>query len=262
MPATTRSVTQTVNALLETYKQEIKAAAGDQVLSRTEAQRLTPFARRHIDEARKPGQSMTVSKAVAALKPVLTRAALAVAGGDGMIDLAEAKQLRVAELRQRTVSLFEGAPTGGRAQLDSALRGVDVSSITDYGRSFELRSFPAGSTERAMISKIVDLSEDDLGTLSDWGTRKSGAGAVSGFAEVIREAGVDFAENHDDGEADQKRLDAVADAVGKYFKPSDFQKIAGYRHTITEDGDMEYNVLLAQKQDGSWTALTHTNFPF
>ncbi len=245
--AITRTVAQTVDGMLALYQKDIEAAAGDQVLTKAEEAKLTPFAKKHIDDARRAGQKMTVAKAVASLKPALTRAAKDIAGRDGMIDIDEVRNLRVAELRTRAASLFEEAPPADRAELDQALKDVDVAKITDYGRAFDLAPHAAGNTEESLISKITDISATDLGPLADWGTRWSGRAAVNKFASVIRVAAQEFLDNADDpadGADTKARLDRLADAIEKYFTPADYQQIVNWRHAIAEDGDVEYNVLM------------------
>ena len=107
--AITLTVQQTVKGLADSYRQDIKRAAGDNVLSPAEQAGLSPFAKRHI-AARAAGRPLSVNQAVSALKPVLTKAARAIAGEDGLIDASEVQQLRVAELRTRAASLLRSRP--------------------------------------------------------------------------------------------------------------------------------------------------------
>ena len=51
-------------------------------------------------------------------------------------------------------------------------------------------------------------------------------------------------------------------ATKNYFKAPEFKKFIEVSHSIAEDGDVERNVLLAQKKDGTWQSLTYTDYPF
>lgn len=262
---TTRTIRQTVNALVGTYRKEIAAAAGNSVLSKAEEKKLTPFAQRHIRELREEGDSVTVGKAVAHLRPVIERAAEAIAGRDGKIDAADVRKLRVTELRVRAASLFEGEATGGLADLKKAIKATEIDAITDYGKSFSLQNFPAGATLKSMIASITDTDAADLGNVEDSYSLTQGAAAVRDMAKAVKDAGASHAEGSDDEAGARvitRAYDGVAAGVQGFFKSSEFKKFILAEHSIAEDGDMEYHVLLAQKRDGAWTTLTYSDFPF
>jgi hypothetical protein len=259
-----RTVQQTVDGLVASYETDIKRIAGNDILSKTEQAKLSPFAKKHI-EARAAGKALRVSQAVSALKPVLTRAAKAIAGADGMIDAAEVQQLRVAELRTRAASLFEESPSAGKAALLKAIEGVDIPEISDFGRSFGLEEYPKSATVESMVEDITDIPRADMGPVADWGTVTKGQAAVDGFVTVVKDAGQEMFENAEEpaeGEDLKARMNKFATAVNDFFKPGAFKQIVGVRHTIEEDGDVEQNLLFGQKLDGAWVVLNHTDFPF
>ncbi len=261
---TTRTVKQTVNALVQVYKKEIQEAAGNNVLTTREESKISPWARRHIHELRGDVDTVTVGKAVAHLKPIITRAAEAIAGSDGKIDAQDVRKLRVTELRTRAASLFD-APGGAgntKADLQKALRAANVDAITDYGKGFDLTTHRPDATMKGILAEMRELSESELGDTFDLTT---GANAVKEFVDTIKDAGKDFAENAEtaaEAMALRKAYNDVANSAAAYFKGDDYKKFVFARHGIEEDGDIEHNVLLAQKQDGSWQSLTYTDFPF
>lgn len=182
-----RTVQQTVDGSVASYETDIKRIAGNDILSKTEQAKLSPFAKKHI-EARAAGKALRVSQAVSALKPCLP-AAKAIAGADGMIDAAEVQQLRVAELRTRAASLFEESPSAGKAALLKAIEGVDIPEISDFGRSFGLEEYPKSATVESMVEDITDIPRADMGPVADWGTVTKGQAAVDGFVTVVKDAG-------------------------------------------------------------------------
>ena len=259
-----RTVNQTIAGVLATYQKDIEQAAGDKVLSKAEEAKLSPFAKKHIEEVRKAGQALSVAKATAALKPAITRAVTSIAGADGRVDEFEVSKLRVPELRTRAATLFTEAPGPGEAELIKALADVNIAPITDFGRNFDLGKAPKGSTLESMVAAIAQFDPSQT-KLSDWATISTGKDAVADFTSVIRTAGKDIADNAEDptSGADLKhRLDTLADSVESFFKPGDYTQLVNVSHAIVEDGDVEYNILMAQQPDGTWKTITHTDFPF
>lgn len=261
----TRTEKQTIAGILATYRKDIEQAAGDKVLSKAEQATLSPFAKKYIEQARTAGRSMSVAKATTALKAPITRAVGSISGGDGIVDEFEVTKLRVPELRTRAATLFTESPTGAEATLTKALTDVNIAPITDYGRAFDFGKAPQGSTVESMVADITQTPASDMGPVAEWGDISKGTDAVADFTSVIRTAAKEIFDNAEDptsGADIKARLDTLADSVESYFKPGDFEQIINVRHTIAEDGDVEYNILMAQKPDGTWKTLTHTDFPF
>lgn len=259
----TRTVPQTVTGVVASYKKDIEAAAGDSVLSKAEQARLTPFAKKYIEAARVAGKPMTVTKAVAALKPVVTRAIESVAGSDRKVDEFEVANLRVPELRARAAELFVEPPTGDLAAVTRAIDAVNVPLINDYGHSFWASNAPKTSTLRSIVRGITDVDADPL---TDYVSLTEGRAAIKEFSDVIRQTGQDILDNGNNDplvDADlNARLTTLADASDKYFKEAGFQRIVFARHAIAEDGDVEYNILMGQNLDGTWKTITYSDFPF
>ncbi len=259
----TRSVTQTVTGVVATYQKEIETAAGDSKLSRAEQAKLTPFARKYIEAAREPGKAMSVTKATAALKPVVTRAIESIAGSDRTVDEFEVANLRVPELRTRAAALFAEPPSGDFAAVNKAVDQANVPLITDYGHSFWVSNAPKTSTLKSIVEGITEVDADPL---TDYVSLTEGRGAIKAFSDVIRQTGqdiLDSANNDPLVDADlNARLTTLADASEKYFQDAGFQRIVFARHAIAEDGDVEYNMLMGQKTDGTWQTITYSDFPF
>lgn len=261
----TKTVKQTVQGIVGSYKKDIEQAAGNNILTKREEAKLDKFAKRHLTELRQEVDTVTVGKAVAHLRPIITSAAAAIAGADGKIDSTDVRKLRVTELRVRAASLFEDGGVAGAKSLRKAVNATDVPQIGDMGKTFALRSFPATATPESMVSKIVDLAPADLGRLTQWGSVATGASAVREFSAHVRQAGQEQVDGaNDDAEAAvyKQAYNGVADAVKGFFVAEDFKKFVYGSHSIAEDGDCAYDILMAQKRDGSWVTLTYSDFPF
>ena len=222
-----RTVAQTVNLLVKSIRTEIEKAAKDTVLTPAEQKQLTPWVKTHIDEIRQPGKKVTVTSAVNHLKPIINRAALAIAGGDGKIDAEDVKKLRVTELRTRAASLFDGGGTSGnaRAKLNAAIKATQIAPIRNYGKEFYMDEFPSGKTLGAMIASITGNSEDDLGPVNDWGDTTAGSRAVTKFNTVLRDAVEGDAVDTEDPAVAVKIRSAykgIETAAKEFFNADDF----------------------------------------
>jgi len=257
------SIKKAVSTLVAGYRKEIAAAAKDEILSKTEEKKLTPWAKKHIDELRDEVVRVSVDAAVKHLRPIINRAACAIAGDDGKISADDVAKLRVPELRARASALFDGGkPSGARAALDAAVKATEFDSITDYGKSFGVEKYPASMNAKQVISKMVEL---DLEYVDDNYSFSSGRAAIGSFADTIRKAGKDHAESEEDA-ATAAKITAAYDGIGaaaeRFFRSADFKKVTYASHSIAEDGDVAYDILLGQKKDGSWVTLAYSDFPF
>jgi hypothetical protein len=259
---TTKTIRQTVNALVKSYRDEIKDAANNNVLTRAEQKVLSPWTRRHINELRQDVDTVTIAKAVAHLRPIITRAAQSIAGADHRIDADDVKKLRVMDLRLRAVSLFVDE-NDAKAALDKALNAASIPAISDLGKSFGFATHPKNASVESILGDITGYDMGEMG--DDWFNRSSGARAVNAFAESMAEAGKIHAEGSDgpsEAEAIIKAFDGVSASLTEYFKGADFKKFVYADHSIAEDGDVHWDILLAQKTDGSWASLAYSDFPF
>jgi len=257
------SVRKAVSTIVAGYRKEIEAAAKDEILSKTEEKKLSPWAKKHIDELRDEVVRVSVDAAVKHLRPIINRAARAIAGDDGKISVDEVEKLRVPELRARASALFDGGkPTAARAALDAAVKATEFEAINDYGKSFGVDKYPASMNAKEVISKLVDL---ELEYVDEAYSFSSGRAAIGSFADTIRQAGKDHAEGEEETATGEKITQAyagVADAAERFFRSADFKKVTYASHGIAEDGDVAYDILLGQKKDGSWVTLAYSDFPF
>ena len=262
-----RTTSQTVNLVMKTIRAEIEKAAQDTVLSTSEQNKLRPGVKGHIADFRKPGKAVTVTGAVNYIKPIVNRAMQAIAGTDGKIDAGEVQNLRVTELRTRAASLFDEGGTSGttRTQLDAAIKATAIGPITRYGKEFFITEFTAGNTPRSIVAAIADTSEEDLGSLSDWGKTTVGVSAVTRFNATLRAAVRGNAIDPEDPADAVKIRNAykgMETAAKAFFNADDFKKISLIQHQIQEDGDVERNILMGQRNNGAWVTLTYLDFPF
>lgn len=257
------SVRKAVSTIVAGYRKEIETAAKNEILTKTEEKKLSPWAKKHIDELRDEVVRVSVDAAVKHLRPIINRAARAIAGDDGKISADEVAKLRVPELRARASALFDGGqPTAARVALDAAVRATEFDSITDYGKSFGVEKYPARMNAKEVVSKLVDL---ELEYVDEGYSFSSGRAAIASFADTIRQAGQDLAESEEDAATAEKittAYDGVADAAERFFRAADFKKVTYANHSIAEDGDVAYDILLGQKKDGSWVTLAYSDFPF
>lgn len=261
MAANSIPIPQAVTKMTAGFRAVVQEAAGNRILTPAERTEIASrWAKRTL-----PNRRLSVARAVEDyLEPKIQKALYAVSSDKKTITPADAHKLRVAELRASAESLF--GSTSKIAKLQSAVDQLDVPQLTDYGTSVGLDTYPSQSL--AQVMEAITGYEFDMSF--SWDEVK-GAGALADFARSMRQKGKDEKQAIDEdpegkalsGQEVQDRFNAVAGALFGVFKPvSQFKSIRSLSHSIQEDGDTEYALLLAQKKDDSWLVLLYSNWPF
>lgn len=149
--------------------------------------------------------------------------------------------------------------SGELAALKKAVASAQIPTMTDYGRNFWIKSHPAGATPETILQEVVD-SQDGSNVL-DYFKISSGNKAVRQLAGEWRSEAQQEIENQEPANAKIYR-DVASEMENAFLDTTRFQSVRVAFHDVAEDGDTEYKVVLAQKQDGSWLTLNYSNFPF
>ncbi|MFO0728428.1 MAG: hypothetical protein U1E65_31925 [Myxococcota bacterium] len=255
------SISNAASKMTEGFRTIVQDAAHNATLTPSERSHLSStWAKNTI-----PNKSISVNAAVEDyLAPKIKKALFAVSSNKTSVTEADVQKLVVTDLRTAAAALF--GPSGKMAKLQAALDDLDVQQLTDYGHSIGLDKQPVGT----MTAAMTNIIGYDFDISYGWHQTK-GAAAIKSFADSMRQVGKDLKQSTDEdpvtggltGQQIKDRYDAVADRVGAAFKPvTDFLSIRHLSHSIQEDGDTEYSILLAQKKDKSWVAVTYSDFPF
>lgn len=250
------------NNLSAAYKKEVKDAAGDGILDKNEQAQLSPWANKVLDKLRSTTTGPLKTKdAMDEMNGKVRRALTAISSDHTRITRDEAKALYVTELRTKVLDLFAPKNTD-TAALKKAIDATDIPLMTDYNKGFQWKSF-AASASLADIAE--DLTGEEMGDDS-WLDLKKDKKGLESFLDVVREQGKtekDDAEDAADGKLLKKLHDDVADEVEALFgDKSKFTEFYYHYNGIVEDGATEWAILVGKRTDGTFTAVTYSNFPF
>jgi hypothetical protein len=272
------AVTAAANEIIGRYRSEAKIAAGsNDTISKTEQKQLSAWGQSTLEKLREEsGGRITVDAFVDAIAPKVQRALRTVAGNERLTK-SEANKLFVPELKAHALRLLgvNGLPAGdGLSALKASVRAAgDVEGFSDYNRGFSVTSYPAGTSEAKILAEAYNVSESDIEDMPDLFHKTSGRAGVQSFVSMIiadAEADEENADGSDpDDDFTKEHLAmanagrAIAAAVPLAFEPvSQFTSVTHHSHGIAEDGDLQTEVLIAKKTDGSFLTMAYTNFPF
>ena len=196
-----------------------------------------------------------------------------VAGRDHKLSVFEMRQLP-ADLADDVLALRGVAPkptedAGALPALKAAVLATDVKGINDYGKYFEVKTFAASQTRDQVINAmatndVVGPDADDQSGLDF--TRGSRAPRM--FADMICDAGALLAEDYDYAEGGLSKRDveqlykAVADRTTAAFSSLKLNHVELIEHSISEDGDIAWKILMGRQADGKWIAVQYQDNPF
>lgn len=258
------SIPLALSKLTAGYRAQVEAAAGNQTLSTRERRSLeSSWAKGAL-----PARNLSVEAAVGDfIEPKLEKALFAISSDKKSVTPSDVQKLYVTELRLNAEKLFPEDPK--IAKLKQAIGAVHFSFNEDYNKGLAWEHV-GGGTVAELMDEITGQEFDE----NEGWDRATGAKAVKAFAAELREIGAserEWVEEDEEnaeafgvtGEEVEQRFEAVARAVEKAFSPaSKFKQIHALSHSIQEDGDIERRILLAQKKDGAWIALSWHDFPF
>lgn len=248
------------------------AARTNDVISVGEQEDLSPWGQSNIKKLRKDrGGRLTVDDLVDTLAPKVQRALKSVAE-NGMLTAASADKLIVPELKAHVTRLLGDVvvpSASGMEGLSTAVTAAGtVQALTDYNRTFSLETYRKGTSVADILARVYDVSPSDIDAY-DLFSRTTGRAGVDSFTlELLSDAEEDEASGSDlqDALTHEEMANATravaAAALGAFTPISQFRQVLHAHHGIAEDGDLQVEALLAQKKNGSWVALTYTNFPF
>lgn len=268
------SVARAAEVWTQQYAATLREAAGDSgIMTPQKAQDLDgPYAdnirawfaatgrqRAHVDQM--------VDSARRYVTPRLERAAQ----GDGHLSLVDIRRLPE-DLIGDFLALRGRPPAQGQdvQAIQAAVDAANHRELNDYGKSFDLLTFPKGTTREEVLNRILldPLTREELAELFTSTRRRQ---AATAFAGDLRQIGSDERryreeepEAHQLSGRDAERLiHGVVDAVLAQVLPMNKVKSLEYAvHTIAEDGDVERRILLAKRRDDTWIAVSYTDFPF
>lgn len=254
------SATKRMTAAFEAI---VDDAAKDATLSREERRDISSsFLKGAI-----PDRRISVESAVHDyVEPKIRRALFAVSSNKHTVTERDASKLRVTELRASLLSLFGGHTSGSLGALKSAIARTEVPQLNDYGKSLSFETF-ANKTFEEVVAAITgyDYSAENWQTVT-------GRRAAADFARGMVQVGDTVKQGEDEdptnepnalnGQQLKALFDDVAGAVSAALKSGGWKSVRSLSHSIQEDGDTEYQILVAQKKDNSWVTVAYQDFPF
>jgi hypothetical protein len=188
------------------------------------------------------------------------------AGADGKLSLADIQKLP-ADLVDDVLILrgkLKPAKPMDTVALKAALKDMEIDRISEYGKSFDLQTYPASKSRIDILKEVIgydDLTDDEVNDAFD----STKSGATKAFSDEMKSIGGDERENadtEDEGKDLEKRFVGAGSAAKAFFDSADFKSVELAEHSISEDGDTEHRVLLGRLKDDSWVVLNYTDFPF
>lgn len=148
------------------------------------------------------------------------------------------------------------------ASLKAAVKAAQRKELTDYGYLFGLSTYPANTRVTRILADIIGCNEADMG--KDAFKMSSGDKAVRAFKAYFKsEAAVAQEDPSPENLVIAKNLANVgAEAEKAFLGATQFTNIQLALHGRTEDGDMDYVVLIAQEKDGTLQVLQYTRNPY
>jgi hypothetical protein len=197
------------------------------------------------------------------VKNATTRAA----GPDEKLSLSDIEKLPKDLQDDMRILMGEKPPDPASRSLNEAVQAADIAELTEYGKYFSVETFPASKTRLEVMQSLTDLQDLTERTLDDGFHSTQGTDGVKAYASTLKRLGEDEkqqAESEPLGDKLNNIYRNIADAAQAEFSPvSKFKNVESLVHTIAEDGDTEFRILLARKHnDGGWLAVFHSNFPF
>ena len=184
-----------------------------------------------------------------------TVAALFPEAGDSLLVNPLANQVRAgsAPAKSPRPAGFDIGP------LKKAVASAQIPEMLDLNRQFWIEKYPATATPQTILKKILDR-KDNANILKGFKI-SSGDQSIKKLATEWRGEAKELAD--DDSKASATAYLAIANGMEKAFMGAKrFKAVQLASHNIAEDGDIEYQVVLAQQQDGSWLILGYSNFPY
>jgi len=156
---------------------------------------------------------------------------------------------------ERAGSWRQGIPT-----LKKAIAQAAAKEVEEMGHSFWRQESPAGTSENLILNKSggMDLTEEESADFWEW---SKGDAAVRDLAKSWRATAKDLDPKEDKAVIAAYRAMAAGietDLIGN----KDLTDIRIAEHTRQEDGDMDYNVVLATTPEGTTFVIGYIWNPY
>ncbi|MBI4351378.1 MAG: hypothetical protein HY550_08065 [Elusimicrobia bacterium] len=148
------------------------------------------------------------------------------------------------------------------ASLRAAVKEAQRKELDDMGYFFGFDSYPAKTKLTKILADVIGYDEADIN--SDVFAMSSGDAAVRAFTRFLRAEAASEAEDT----LPQSQIIAgsirnvAAEAEKAFIGTQQFANVRLASHNRTEDGDMDYWLLIAQEKDGSFQVLNYTRNPY
>ncbi|MBK7859353.1 MAG: hypothetical protein IPJ65_12170 [Archangiaceae bacterium] len=267
--------TPTADAASKAWTQRFAAAVRDAAgssgrLTAAKAATLTgPFADNVRNFFDRTGQKSASVAALIDSGARYVRAATAKAAGpEGKLSLTEIKKKLpedlVTDMLWLRGKVDPGSSTTSPALTD-ALAALDISEITDYGKRSSLTTYPSNTSLADVLRAETGWDDPDADVIKEFKGTKGDAAARE-FQADMADVGSLVAENADTvaiGKRQEKLFRNLgAAAVAEFTPASRFASLEYGVHGISEDGDIEFRLLVAKEKSGAWKVLQYQDFPF
>ncbi len=149
--------------------------------------------------------------------------------------------------------------------LSKKISEVMKSEIKDSGILFSLNTYSSSTKLDYILLKEVNRGNSKSGILDEkkLGIRTlEGTNAVNSLLDILNKCA-------DDAELEDERMKEIAfwqiasEAKKSFLEQNtQYKSVKLYSHFISEDGDTEYHILVAEKLDHSWVTFKYENNPF
>jgi len=146
--------------------------------------------------------------------------------------------------------------------LKAAVDSAQKKPLVDYGYYFGLTKYPANTKLIKIYADVAGYNESDIDPKMF--NMSSGDAAVRVFVKYLKDEAASENENQvaDSPVIVKEVLNMAAAAEKAFLGNKRFAKVQTALHTRTEDGDMDYLILMAQEKDGSIQVLNYTRNPY
>jgi hypothetical protein len=144
--------------------------------------------------------------------------------------------------------------------VQNATKAADIGPVTDFGRSFGYKKYPAGTLYKKMLADVTGSNEAEF-HLSAF-EQTSGAKAITSLAGDIYGEAKDLATDSDSKVAADALKTVARSLYGLKSVAPQFTSVKLFSHAIAEDGDLQSDTLVLTQRDGSFIVVSYTNFPF
>lgn len=148
------------------------------------------------------------------------------------------------------------------ASLKAAVKAAQAKELENMGYFFGLSSYPAKTKLTKILADVIGYDEADI--YSDMFNMSSGDAAVRAFSRYLRS---EAASEEEDTLPESKLIarnirNVAAESEKAFIGTQQFANVRLASHNRTEDGDMDYWLLIAQEKDGSFQVLNYTRNPY